>query len=111
MLALEFLAEVGEPIVILCIWGGEDCRNLSNEKIFRSFQVSWQEFIQRAPIDMTAELIERIVTANKITRLSSYVEAGCFNSHDRKQNMNKYAGEVYRDVFIFISQKKETEAS
>ncbi|KAI5683571.1 hypothetical protein M9H77_04799 [Catharanthus roseus] len=91
---------------------GEDCGNLSNEKIFQIFSsfmaritkfeelvdagnkylIGFQqglEFIQRPPIDMTAELIERIVTANKTTRLSSYVEAGCFNSHDRKQNMSK----------------------
>ncbi|XP_027089093.1 uncharacterized protein [Coffea arabica] len=52
------------------------------------FLVGFQQgldFLRRPPIDMTSELVANIIKANETRRLSSYIEAGCVNMHDRKQ--------------------------
>ncbi|CDP04269.1 unnamed protein product [Coffea canephora] len=56
------------------------------------FLVGFQQgldFLRRPPIDTTSELVANIIKANETRRLSSYIEAGCVNMHDRKQCLGK----------------------
>ncbi|KAL0297851.1 UNVERIFIED_CONTAM: hypothetical protein Scaly_3081100, partial [Sesamum calycinum] len=46
-------------------------------------------FLVRPPIDKTSSLVERIIKAHGSTRVLSYVEAGCLNTHDSVQNVSK----------------------
>ncbi|XP_027184409.1 uncharacterized protein LOC113782706 isoform X2 [Coffea eugenioides] len=56
------------------------------------FLVGFQQgldFLRRPPIDTTSELVANIIKANETRRLSSYIQAGCVNMHDRKQCLGK----------------------
>lgn len=46
-------------------------------------------FLRKPSIAKSSELVESIIKANATRRVLSYVEAGCVNTHDRVQNMNK----------------------
>ncbi|KAL8090431.1 hypothetical protein AgCh_039770 [Apium graveolens] len=46
-------------------------------------------FLRKLSIAKSSELVESIIKANATRRVLSYVEAGCVNTHDRVQNMNK----------------------
>ncbi|CAI9090966.1 OLC1v1025866C1 [Oldenlandia corymbosa var. corymbosa] len=57
-----------------------------------SFLVSFRQgldFLRRPPLNLKSELIGQIIKANQSKRLSSYLEAGCVNTHDSKQNISK----------------------
>lgn len=45
--------------------------------------------MRRAPVEKTSELVKNIIRANETQRVKSYIEAGCINSDDGMQNMNK----------------------
>ncbi|KAF7834225.1 ADP-ribosylation factor GTPase-activating protein glo3 isoform X3 [Senna tora] len=47
------------------------------------------EYIRRPPIDRTSDLINKIIVANETKRVKTYIEAGCRNSLDGVQNVNK----------------------
>lgn len=105
----EFLIDVGWDAMME---NEEESRSLSNEKIFKIFSsfmaritkfeelvdvgnkylIGFQqglEFLRRPPIDMTSEMVKRVLKANMTRRMTSYVQAGCMKPHDSKQNMNK----------------------
>ncbi|XP_017231168.1 uncharacterized protein LOC108205672 isoform X2 [Daucus carota subsp. sativus] len=46
-------------------------------------------FLRKPSIAKSSNLVESIIKANATRRVSSYVEAGCVNTHNRVQNMNK----------------------
>ncbi|KAL7109430.1 hypothetical protein ACP275_06G174600 [Erythranthe tilingii] len=46
-------------------------------------------FLGRPSFDKTSTLVERIVKTHGSSRVLSYVEAGCVNSHDSVQNVSK----------------------
>lgn len=46
-------------------------------------------FLRKPSIAKSSELVESIIKANATRRVLSYVEAGCVNTHDRVQYMNK----------------------
>ncbi|KAL6277431.1 hypothetical protein ACE6H2_021032 [Prunus campanulata] len=47
------------------------------------------EFMRRPPVEKTSELVKNIIRANETQRVKSYIEAGCINSDDGMQSMNK----------------------
>ncbi|XP_019196809.1 PREDICTED: uncharacterized protein LOC109190702 [Ipomoea nil] len=47
------------------------------------------EYVQRPPIEKKSELVEQIIRDNETKRLLSYIEAGCKNTNDGIQNINK----------------------
>nr|GLL17952.1 uncharacterized protein LOC109190702 [Ipomoea trifida] len=47
------------------------------------------EYVQRPPIEMKSDLVEQIIRDNETKRLLSYIEAGCKNTNDGIQNINK----------------------
>lgn len=47
------------------------------------------EYVQRPRIEKYSDLVESIIKANETKRLASYIEAGCKNTNDSIQNINK----------------------
>ncbi|KAL0403475.1 UNVERIFIED_CONTAM: hypothetical protein Sradi_1988300 [Sesamum radiatum] len=59
------------------------------ETLIIDLPTSCSGFLVRPPVDKTSSLVERIIKAHGSTRLLSYVEAGCVNTHDSVQNVSK----------------------
>ncbi|KAK9949269.1 hypothetical protein M0R45_004802 [Rubus argutus] len=47
------------------------------------------EFLRRPPIDKTSELVKNLIQSNETKRVKSYIEAGCINTDDGRQNLTK----------------------
>lgn len=59
------------------------------------------EYLRRQPIEKNSELVERIIRDNESTRLSSYIEAGCRNTHDSVHTMSKCKCFVNLESYLY----------
>nr|GMC55831.1 uncharacterized protein LOC109190702 [Ipomoea batatas] len=61
----------------------EDLLSVGN-RLLVGFQ-NGLEYVQRPPIEMKSDLVERIIRDNETKRLLSYIEEGCKNTNDEVQ--------------------------